>query len=201
MAADAIGVWRVTGMGTLGRQIPTKHVNVPSTSQFFTKADGHEQAHIDHWSSGQLLGGVHQPADFYARIQNFTGTSQQDLLSKITAEFGCQMLSTRNTCINFALVRISYDPFRRSRVLLRLLCVIFLAGIGLAMVPAGPLKTVAAPTSDMLRLATTSEFAVIGKVVNTTGIGKRLTREQLQKLDDLSKTLGGSQTSRGRCSG
>ena len=87
MAADANGVWRLTGMGTLARRIPTKHVNIPSSSQFFTKADAHEQAHIDHWSPGQLLGNVHQPADFYARIQNFTGTSQQDLLNKVIAAF------------------------------------------------------------------------------------------------------------------
>lgn len=87
MAADANGVWRVTGMGTLGRQIPMKQVFVPAASQFFTKTDAHEQAHVDHWSPGQLLGTVHQPADFYQRIQNFTGTSQQDLLNKITADF------------------------------------------------------------------------------------------------------------------
>lgn len=87
MGQDASGVWRVTGMGTLGRRIPAKQVFVPNTSQFFTKADAHEQEHLNHWSQGSLFGNVHQPADFYARIQNFTGATQQELLDKIVAEF------------------------------------------------------------------------------------------------------------------
>ena len=88
MGADANGVWRVTGMGTLARKVPAKIVFVPNTSQFFSKTDAHEQEHLDHWSPGKLFGNVHQPADFFPRIQNLTGTSQADLLSKITAEFG-----------------------------------------------------------------------------------------------------------------
>lgn len=88
MAADANGVWRVTGMGTLSRKIPAKEVFVPNVSQFFTKTDAHEQEHLDHWSVGKLFGNVHQPADFFARIQNLTGVSQADLVSKLTAELG-----------------------------------------------------------------------------------------------------------------
>lgn len=86
MGPDANGVWRVTGMGNLARQLPAKVVFVPNVSQFFNKADAHEQEHLDHWSPGKLFGNVHQPADFFARIQNFTGVSQQDLLNKIIAE-------------------------------------------------------------------------------------------------------------------
>ena len=86
MAPDANGIWHVTGMGTLARQIPQKQVLIPTTSQFHNKADAHEQAHVDHWGTGQLFGGVDRPADFYARIQNFTGTSQLDLVTKLTAE-------------------------------------------------------------------------------------------------------------------
>ena len=86
MGADANGVWRVTGMGNLARRVPPKVVFVSNTSQFFTKTDAHEQEHLNHWSPGKLFGNVHQPADFFARIQNFTGVSQQDLLNKIVAE-------------------------------------------------------------------------------------------------------------------
>lgn len=86
MAPDASGVWRITGMGTLVRKVPTKNVYVPNASQFFNKVDAHEQKHLDNWGAGQLFGNVHQPAAFYARIQNFTGTSQQDLLNKLSAE-------------------------------------------------------------------------------------------------------------------
>jgi hypothetical protein len=88
MGPDANGVWRVTGMGNLARQVPAKEVFVPNSSQFFAKTDAHEQEHLDHWSPGKLFGNVHQPADFFARIQNFTGVSQQDLLNKIIAELG-----------------------------------------------------------------------------------------------------------------
>jgi hypothetical protein len=78
-------------------------------------------------------------------------------------------------------------------VLSKTFCVICLIGIGLTVVLASPREPAAAtPISDMLRLATTSEFAVIGKIVNTTGIGKRLSKEELLKLDDLSKALGGT---------
>jgi len=86
IGVDAQGIWHVTGMGTLGRQIPHKQVLVPATSQFFQKADAHEQAHVDNWGSGQLFGNTHQPADFYARIKDFTGTSEDDLVSKLIAD-------------------------------------------------------------------------------------------------------------------
>jgi hypothetical protein len=87
LQADSNGVWRVVGMGTLARRTPTKEVFVPQTSQFFNKADAHEQEHFDHWNAGNLLGNAHQPIDFYNRIVNFTGTSQQDLLNQIIADF------------------------------------------------------------------------------------------------------------------
>lgn len=86
MEADTNGVWRVTGMGTLGRKIPTKQVFVPTSSQFRNKADSHESEHLAHWQPGNLFGNLHNPADFFARIQNFTGTSRQDLINKLSAE-------------------------------------------------------------------------------------------------------------------
>lgn len=50
-----------------------------------------------------------------------------------------------------------------------------------------------APTqlSEMFRLATSSEFAVVGRVVSSRPIAKRLSQQELSQLDDLSKTLGG----------
>jgi hypothetical protein len=65
--------------------IPTKHVNIPNTSQFFAKADAHEQAHVDHWSAGQLYGDLFQPADLYDRVKNFTASSQGDLIAQFVA--------------------------------------------------------------------------------------------------------------------
>jgi hypothetical protein len=86
MDPDANGIWRITGMGTLRRKIPTKVVLIPNTSQFFNKADAHEQVHLDQWGPGQLFGGVHNPDEFYDRIKNFTGATQRELLDKVEAE-------------------------------------------------------------------------------------------------------------------
>jgi|GEM_PF-1362957 len=83
---DENGIWHVSGMGTLSRVVPTKTVLIPMSSQFFTKANAHEQAHVDHWNAGQLFGGLFQPSDFFARVQNFTAASQGELIDKIIAE-------------------------------------------------------------------------------------------------------------------
>lgn len=88
MGQDIAGVWRITGMGTLARQIPTKVVFVPTSSQFYNKANQHEQEHLNHWQTGHpLFGSVHQPADFYNQIQNFTDSTQQGLLNQVIAQF------------------------------------------------------------------------------------------------------------------
>jgi hypothetical protein len=86
MDPDANGIWRITGMGTLRRETPTKHVLIPNTSQFFNKADAHEQVHVDQWGPGQLFGGVHNPNEFYNRIKDFTGATQAELLNKLVIE-------------------------------------------------------------------------------------------------------------------
>jgi hypothetical protein len=49
--------------------------------------NAHEQNHVDQWSSGQLFGNTFIVADLYARIKNFTGTSQLSLQNQIAAEF------------------------------------------------------------------------------------------------------------------
>ncbi|HLG17503.1 MAG TPA: hypothetical protein VJH03_23870 [Blastocatellia bacterium] len=88
LAADATGIWRVTGMGNLTRIIPTtKQILVPTTSQFYQKTDRHEQVHLDNWKPGNLYGDVFEPAAFYARVKDFTGSTQPELHDKITDEY------------------------------------------------------------------------------------------------------------------
>jgi hypothetical protein len=46
--------------------------------------------------------------------------------------------------------------------------------------------------TEMLRLATESDFAMLGTLVDLKTVLKRLPEEELKKLDDLSKLLGGT---------
>jgi len=87
-AVDQNGVWYVDGIGNLARVIPTKVVNIPTTSQFYAKTNAHEQAHVDHWAlgAGNLYGDVFIPLDFYNRVKNFTAASQIELITKMAAE-------------------------------------------------------------------------------------------------------------------
>jgi YD repeat-containing protein len=85
-APDANNVWRVTGMGTLSRTVPTSAtIYVIPTSQFYYKTGQHEQVHVNQWilGPGHLLGDLYIPADFYAQIQNITGVSEPDLINKL----------------------------------------------------------------------------------------------------------------------
>jgi hypothetical protein len=45
------GVWRVTGQGGFSRSAPIASVNMPSTSQFYSKAMVHENKHVAQWTS------------------------------------------------------------------------------------------------------------------------------------------------------
>lgn len=88
MAADGKGVWRVTGMGTLSRVVPTTStIYVIPTSQFYNKTVQHEQAHVNNWilGTGHLFGDLFIPTDFYNQIRNTTGTSQADLINQLSA--------------------------------------------------------------------------------------------------------------------
>lgn len=49
----------------------------------------------------------------------------------------------------------------------------------------------ALPPGELFRLASSSDFIVVGTVTSSRPIGKRLTKKELSELDDLSKTLGG----------
>ena len=85
---DGSGTWRVTGKGTLSRVVPTSStINVISTSQFYSKTVQHEQVHVNNWiaGTGHLYGDLYNPDDFYNQIINITGTSQNDLINKLSA--------------------------------------------------------------------------------------------------------------------
>lgn len=47
------------------------------------------------------------------------------------------------------------------------------------------------PLGEICRLAYSSDFIVIGTVIQSRPIPKRLSNDEVEKLDDLSKTLGG----------
>jgi hypothetical protein len=46
--------------------------------------------------------------------------------------------------------------------------------------------------ANLFYLSVSSDLAVVGKVIDSRGIGKRLSKEQISKIDDLMKTVGGS---------
>jgi hypothetical protein len=76
-------------------------------------------------------------------------------------------------------------------MLSKLLSFICLVGLGGQEAPL-PQE---APGRPLLRVATSSEFGVIARVVKTDGIGRRLSDEELLELykqGDLSKGLGGT---------
>jgi hypothetical protein len=77
-------------------------------------------------------------------------------------------------------------------MLSRLLSFVCLMGLG---GPAAPLQSQEAPGSVLLRVAKSSDFGVIARVVKTDGIGRRLSDKELLELykqGDLSKGLGGT---------
>jgi hypothetical protein len=47
----------------------------------------HEQVHVNNWiaGTGHLYGDLYNPDDFYNQIINITGTSQNDLINKLSA--------------------------------------------------------------------------------------------------------------------
>jgi hypothetical protein len=91
MASDGpngTGTWRVTGMGTLSRVVPTSStIYVISASQFYNKTLQHEQVHVNNWilGTGHLFGDLFIPGDFYNQITGITGTSRDDLINKLGA--------------------------------------------------------------------------------------------------------------------
>jgi hypothetical protein len=87
LAQTSPGVWTVTGMGNL-TYIPniTKTINVPPSSQFFSKIDEHENVHVQQWQVNGLTGQNFDPSLFYNRISGFSAATQARLVQLINAE-------------------------------------------------------------------------------------------------------------------
>jgi len=77
-------VFTVYSMGNLARKVPTAHINVPSSSQFYSKTVAHEQVHVTQWQSG-LFSDLFVPADFYNQIKGLTDPTLQGLVDQIAS--------------------------------------------------------------------------------------------------------------------
>jgi hypothetical protein len=65
----------------------------------------------------------------------------------------------------------------------------FLTNTVLPQSPSRPVE--GSPPGEIYRLASSSDFIAIGTVIQSRPIPKRLSNDEIVKLDDLSKTLGG----------
>ena len=90
VAVSQIGAsWRVIGMGTMTRNLPSLVVNYPPASQFYTKLLGHEQVHLNQISSGYWL-----PNDVLNNhLMPLIAPSQQELQTQINSAFNTWFLA------------------------------------------------------------------------------------------------------------
>jgi hypothetical protein len=65
------------------RTAPVPHVNVPTTSQFYTKAETHENQHVANWASGGVLGDLWTVDGLFALLSPLTDSTEQGLKNKI----------------------------------------------------------------------------------------------------------------------
>jgi Bacterial Ig-like domain (group 2) len=79
--------WRVTGHNLTKSVAVTKTVNIPTTSQFYSKVNTHEEVHVGQWGAGGLFGSLYDVNAFYTIISGFTDATQSGLNAKILAEF------------------------------------------------------------------------------------------------------------------
>lgn len=92
------GVWRVTSIGTLAYvSNVSKTINVPNSSQFYSKTDVHESKHVQQWDVTGLRGQYYDPATFYARIRNFTAPTSQALIQMLEAELSTFLREARRS--------------------------------------------------------------------------------------------------------
>jgi hypothetical protein len=89
------GTWVVTGIGSLGRKVPTSvadpffvTISVPPSSQFYNKTVQHEQVHVNQFIAGlgQLYGDLWDPQVFFGRISGFTASTQANLMTMINTD-------------------------------------------------------------------------------------------------------------------
>jgi hypothetical protein len=72
-------IWRVAGQGFLTRYVPDEAIFIPPSSQFYNKVKAHEDKHMAQLNPGGLFGNYYSVASYYARIQNLSAPSQQEL--------------------------------------------------------------------------------------------------------------------------
>jgi hypothetical protein len=80
------GVYYVSGVGTLGRISAQVNIYLPAASQFQAKTETHENQHKTDFDNGYDGHDFVIVAEFFARIQNFTDSTQAGLVAQISAE-------------------------------------------------------------------------------------------------------------------
>jgi len=61
------------------------HVNIPTTSQFYTKADAHENQHVANWASGGVPGDLWTVDGLFSLLSALTDSTEQGLKNKIAS--------------------------------------------------------------------------------------------------------------------
>jgi hypothetical protein len=79
------GLWRVHSSTFLTRSNPFVSVSVPAYSQFYSKADEHEQVHVDKYGPGRLKGDLYSPTGARNAIINLTHSTEQGLIDLVHA--------------------------------------------------------------------------------------------------------------------
>jgi len=72
-------IWRVAGQGFLTRYVPDEAIFISLSSQFYNKVKAHEDKHMAQLNPGGLFVNYYSVASYYARIQNLSAPSQQEL--------------------------------------------------------------------------------------------------------------------------
>ncbi|HUI29340.1 MAG TPA: hypothetical protein VLX91_03910 [Candidatus Acidoferrales bacterium] len=75
--------WRIFSIGTLERVVDKPVVNLPTTSQFYTKLITHENIHQQQWISGMAMN-LWSVDELYKRIRTITAKSLPDIAAKVS---------------------------------------------------------------------------------------------------------------------
>ncbi len=75
------GLWHVHPSTFLTRGNPYAFVNVPPYSQFYGKANAHEQVHLDQYGTNRLKGDLYNPSEARDAIINLTHVTEQGLIA------------------------------------------------------------------------------------------------------------------------
>jgi hypothetical protein len=77
-------LWIVVDSGTLARVLPTPVIYIPATSQFYAKAQAHENEHVRQWQSG-LFSDLLTVAGLMAVLLPLTDRTRDGLAAKLNA--------------------------------------------------------------------------------------------------------------------